>query len=294
MSSLFSGLRAAISWITGGTSVHNNNTNNNTADASDELTGRVADGIFKCDFPQFKDQLYQSTNLCPDTVQIVIGYLASKDNPFGAADWIKHGFDPGLESKLSQEFYQRWYGPDADDVLKHKTNPNHPIRRAYETHLPPVLITEKISLGILEQIGLKYSYDTEALQQNREKKADLTCWLVLRKGVVARNESPDNQKKYIQVLNRDTGANYEEMPSVIDLACVVFARFLVTGERHLGDDTGAEKRLTYSRVKQTIKFFGNTEYHLVVGCFAPGGLGVRSSSAYGVSGNDGMTILGKF
>ena len=146
--------------------------------------------------------------LLPVLAQIVVEYLASKDNPFGAADSIKQGFDPGPESELPQKFYRFWYSQDAKDLRERKTNPHHPIRLNYETHFPPVFISEKFSLRILEELGLKFRITMMIpFYFNHDRKAEKTCWGVLEKDVVALGAPVNDQVKSVQALNRGLKSN---------------------------------------------------------------------------------------
>jgi hypothetical protein len=231
----------------------------------------------------------------PDATSIVLEFLASNDSPFGRAEWIKKGFDPGPEPEWSKELTDFWYGPDPID----------PTKPVCETHLPPVFqprfLTNSqktevlpISLKTYRKIGLPFRFAEDGFRQNQNHKAGPGCWLVMRKGVVeeTRNKPVLEQVEVMKALNAKTGAGYEELPSVIDLASVVFARYVFKGERNLGDDTGAEKRWTFSCCAETAKF-DNFKYHLLFGGFAPGGVRVGYGYDY-FRDRIGVAALRKF
>jgi hypothetical protein len=92
---------------------------------------------------------------------------------------------------------------------------------------------------------LKFSY-APTVKHDKDIQIETSCWLVMRKDVFARSESWGKQKQCIKDLNAK-GAGYEEEPNAIDLATVVLARYKLNGERHLGDDLGAEGQWTNSR-----------------------------------------------
>lgn len=262
--------------------------------AISSVSNRSAAGIFDCEVPATREAVLISTDLCYDVAAIVIEYLKNNDNPFGKEEFIEIlGVNPVRVPELSKAFYTWWYEPDALE----------PEKLNCETHIPPVyrppeigdpqtLDTMAISFKTLKFLGLGYAYEGDAFNQNQNKEADSGCWLVMRKEVFARNQTPAQQFAFIKELNEKTGSRYEEKPSAIDLAFVVFARYAFKGERHLGDDTGEEKRWTYSRCLETVKY-ENAEYPLVVGGFAPGALRVRSDVLY-VRPGYGVAGLRKF
>jgi hypothetical protein len=251
--------------------------------------------VFDRDIPTIRQELFANTTMEPDVIPTVLQYLKSNDNPFGRAEWIEQGYDPGPVPEWSKELSDFWYGPDPID----------PTKQVSETHIPPVfqpefltdLQTSKVmpvSLKTCRQIGLPFHYAEAAFQQNQNQKAGPACFLVMRKGVVeeTRNKTTLEQVEIMKTLNAKTGAGYEELPSIINLACIVFARYVFKGERNLGDDTGAKTRWTYSRCAETYKF-GKCEYHLEFRGFAPGGSNVSIDSD-NYDDNLGVVALRKF
>jgi hypothetical protein len=236
-----------------------------------------------------------------DVAEIVASYAVDKIDRFGKEEWMRYyGVDVGPEPGLPDAFYKWWL---SQDVIK-------PDKPNCDTHLPPVLRPQYVrkaalnipltfdTLGYLAQYPKegppsRYAFsDSQALQQHGNTKAGPTCWLVMRKGVFARNRSYAQQKKYIQKLNT-TGADYDEMPSALDLAAIIFATHVRTGgDRHLGDATGKEGRWTFSRCKERVKFWKSPSYPSAVGGYAPDGLGVGISDCD--DKDDGVAALRKF
>lgn len=250
--------------------------------------------------------LGETTGLVSDVARLVADYAVPKIDHFGKEEWMRYyGVDVGPEPELPDEFYEWWLSPDAIE----------PGKLNCETHLAPVLrprwITETdaegkktLSCYSLRTLGRlvqhpqegppsQYMFDSQALEQHGNIKAGPARWLVMRKDVFARDQSCDQQKECIQKLNT-AGADYDEMPSALDLATIVFATHVRTGgDRHLGDSTGKEGRWTFSRCKERIQFNENS-YPLVVGGFAPGGLLVLRCYGDYVSEYYGVAALRKF
>ena len=100
-------------------------------------------------------------------------------------------------------------------------------------------------------------------------------------------------KSVTKALNITKGTNYEEEPSAIDLAAVVFARHVYTGERHLGDATpGGDQSWTYSRAKETVQSH-DERLQLSIGFFNSRGLELRANILQH-SDADGIAGLRKF
>lgn len=243
-------------------------------------------------------KLEETTGLIKDVAELVASY-AIKIERFGKEEWMRYyGVDVGPVNDLPEEFYQWWLSPDVIEQDK----------RNCDTHLPPVLRPQYVrkaalnipltfdTLGYLAQHPKegppsRYAFDSEALQQHGNTKAEPTRWLVMRKDVLGRDQFYAQQKRYIQELNT-TGANYDEMPSALDLVTLVFATHVRTGgDRHLGDDTGAEGRWTFSHCKEHVQHHGRL-YPSIVGGFTPGGLDVDHT--YNGTDQIGVAALRKF
>lgn len=242
----------------------------------------------------------EETPLVSDVARLVADYAIPKIDHFGAEEWMRYyGVDVGREADLPEKFYTWWLSSDVID----------PDKLNCETHLPPVLrpqYVRKAALNIpltLDTLGYlaqypkegppsQYTFNSEALQQHGNTKAGPARWLVMRKDIFARNQSYDQQKECIQKLNT-TGADYDEVPSALDLATIVFATHVRTGgDRYLGNTTGKEGCWTFSRCKEHAQY-GKDSYPLVIGDFAPGGL-IVSHNDYAGNENCGVAALRKF
>jgi hypothetical protein len=144
--------------------------------------------------------------------------------PFGRAEWIKYGdIDPGPEPEYPQDLYDFWNGPDPVD----------PTQSVYETHTSPIFRSNRISFG---KLGFESAeWYRSIFEQFTKLVADFPSWVVMRKGVLATDQTPDERKEFIKILNCKSGAGYEEVPSVLDLATIIFAQRAYTGERLLKD-----------------------------------------------------------
>jgi len=106
--------------------------------------------------------------------------------------------------------------------------------------------------------------------------------------VVARDLPYDKQMEFIARL----AGGYECESSGIDLATRCATEHSRTGERHLGDLTGAEKGFTYGRCKERVKY-GETFDQMVVGVFTPGSLFVCGLYYYDEDAFVGVVLLRK-
>lgn len=262
--------------------------------SSSSVTGFPSAGLWDCEVPATKNSMLENTPLYDAVTNLVLDYLKSNDNPFGAKEYIDVlGVSPGVVPALPEELIKWWYEPDAVDPEKQNCETHiSPVYRAEELGDPQTLDIMLTTLETLKKLGLGQKDEGDPYNQNKDKPAGPGAWLVLRKEVFARNKTPQEQFAYIKALNKKTGSKYEEKPSAIDLAFVVFARYSYKGERYLGDDTGEEKRWTYSRCGETVRY-GTTDYPLVVGGFGPGALNVVSIG-FSAHEDDGVAGLRKF
>lgn len=245
-------------------------------------------------------KLEETTGLIKDVAGLVADYAVDKIDRFGAEEWMRYyGVDVGPEPELPDEFYEWWLSPDVIE----------PDKLNCDTHLPPILRPQhvrKAALNIpltLDTLGYlaqhpkegppsRYDIGSDALQEHGNTKAGPARWLVMRKDVFARNQSYDRQKECIQKLNTK-GADYDEMPSLLDLVTILFVTHVRTGgDRHLGDAMGKEGRWTFSRCRERVQL-RKSSHPLVVGGFAPGGLDVLDHYYY-VHENCGVAALRKF
>lgn len=230
---------------------------------------------------------------------LVADYAVDKIGSFGKEEWMRYyGVDPGPAPELPGEFYKWWRSPDVVE----------PGKLNCDTHLPPVLrpqYVRKAALKIpltLETLGYLAKHPKEGpssqyalnsvLQQHGDTKAGPACWLVLRKDVFARDESDDGQREYIRKLNA-IGANYDEMPSGLDLITVLFATHVHTGgDRYLSNGTGKERCWTFSRCKERVQVKESSHY-VFIGGFSPGALFLRNDHRSN-DVNYGVAALRKF
>jgi hypothetical protein len=202
-------------------------------------------------------------------------------------------------------------------------NPIDPSRRVSDTHLPPTFRPEYV----ITESGERHPYDLiqlgQLVQNPRTKKMrsqfvggasclvehladelprEPAAWLVQRRGVIGRNHDFNVLRERLLNDFPSAVAGYAAAPSVVDLATVVFARHVTTGERHLGDGTGAEGCRTYSftamYVTTPFDFGTGPSYRLVFGSFAPRGLTTNGGvDYYGTLGRDaqiGLALLRVF
>lgn len=186
--------------------------------------------------------------------RIIAEYVADSD-PFGAKEWKQYfGVDVGDEPPFEEGFDQWWNGPDPLDVYDKFPDPPRQVR---QTHLPPILGPKFIttqngtlygrSLKTLQNLGLKFS-PTIFFEDFKNLAAGPSCWLVMRKEVICKGWL--NKTGAINQVNEKTGAGYESLPSLIDLATVIFAYHKMHKVHYLGNERGVEKTRTYSLVKE--------------------------------------------
>jgi hypothetical protein len=246
-------------------------------------------GVFERDIPVVKNQLLASKTIDPDSISIVLEYLTNNENPFGMYEWINRGFDPGPEPEWSKELTDFLYGPDPID----------PTKQVTETHYPPVFqpsfLTNiqtrevlPISIKTYYKIGLPFDYHATPLRQKERPREEASCWIVMRKGLLkeTRNKPVLEQVKVMKALNANTGARYEVLPSIIDLASVMFVQYVLKKELNFGD-----RPWTFSRVAETMKSNGSN-INLSFGGDAPWNAYLRDRSY--VCENDCVTALRKF
>lgn len=217
--------------------------------------------------PTLKDYvagtLKQQKSLCSDNVKIILDFIEN-DDFFEAVKWKKHfGVDVEQQGPIPNRLY----------TFLNKPDPIDPSQNARDTHVvtfrPEFVKLEDCSefipynLKIIGKLagdpkeGFKSGYvfeDSPALLSNQAKGAGPSCWLAMRKtkGVFARGRDFNTQKQYMRRLNETTGAGYEEEPSAIDLATVLFTRYVSTGKAHLRSFwKNGRLRGTYSRCKET-------------------------------------------
>jgi len=207
-----------------------------------------------------------------DVANLVTDYLAP--TRFGAAEWhCWFGVDVGQEPKFSREITLFWNQPDPVD----------PTQLVSATHLPPVLCPQFINkqpftLRLLGKIvknpqnggnASNYVYQTLALEQYQDTPAGPACWLVMKKGVGARNKPCAAQVDWLKSLP----GSYEATTPAIHLATVVFTRHVISGEWHLGKSDAQDGHWFNARCQELLR---GSRPSLIIGSFSSNGLHVDS------------------
>jgi len=220
-----------------------------------------------------------------DVASLVTDYMFTPER-FGAVEWLHwFGVDVGQEPKFPKEITLFW----------NQLDPMDSINLVSTTHLPPVLCPEFIdgkpfTLRLLGEIvqhpkngghASKYSDLSPTLTRHQDTPAGPACWLVMRKGVVARNKPYAEQVAWIQSLP----VSYEATTSTIHLVTVVFTRHVIARERYLGDRNGQEQCCSLGRCQEFYHHNANL-CRSAVGNFTPNGLSISisidDSKSYGV------------
>ena len=185
--------------------------------------------------------LNAAATLNKDVCTIVADYVISEDC-FGAEKWRRYfGVDvvdpePAIDPN---QFYRFWFGPDPID----------PNKKFCETHFPPVLRprfvthidTETsyyynlITLGQLiqhPQEGYFSRYELD-LHQFARTITGPSCWIVMRKDLLANGEYYSTQVNAIKHFNVKSKFGYEEETSAIDVSTALSAHYVATGEFHV-------------------------------------------------------------
>jgi hypothetical protein len=242
------------------------------AGPTEQRAGEFVDWI---DPSPVAEQITLATDLIPDVAAIAAQYLGI--GAFARTFWHSKGVDAGVVLPIDPAFYDYWYGPDPVD----------PTRRACDTHHWPVWIPEGLSLVTLARAGLQFNNDnTIALRQHRNTPTSGGYYIVMRKEVLERN-LPE-----VEQIRRLNNAGYAGLAKAADVAAVLFAINQHDGSRWLGDDTGEENCLTYTRCVERVAY-GKIRHPLVVGSFAPSGVNVDCIYTLG-SEYIGVAALRKF
>jgi hypothetical protein len=249
----------------------------------------VASSFFTSQGPEIFDIM--RSHAFPDAAaDRIVNYVIGVEDPFGAKQWQQYfGVNVGFDLQLPESFYTFWNGADPID----------PRKKVYETHLPPVFrprflthietrTLHSFTLRTLDhlvahpQVGnptrfFRESPLSDPLQIVKISKAGPSCWLVLRKEVVALGQSYAEQIGYVEEVNRETGAGYEAGPSVIDLATVLFTRYVAKGQRHFRDEIGFEGPTIFSTCAELSRdsdhfYFESVSYPVAIGGFSSEGL----------------------
>lgn len=226
-------------------------------------------------FSRHKPQLIVALSNVPEVsklpapvVEVIAGYITTREDAFGAKVWKRiFGVDLDPEKELPASFYNFWFSPDPLDSTK----------KVCDTHLIPVLRPSIFRMKdekhpffyCLKQLNqfiqnpckgyasstfaVESLTHTEVYDKYKETPAQPACWLIMRKDVIARNLSYAEQLREITAVNKTmVGYQYEDESSILDLATVVCLHYACTRKRHLGDNSGVEKRLTFARGEEMV------------------------------------------
>lgn len=226
-------------------------------------------------------QIQAANTSLPNALVRIVAIYTGIIERFGTEEWL-HYFrvNPGQEPELPDDFYAFWDGPD----------PINPAQRVCDTHLPPVLRPQFVTLPATDglqpynvsllgrlvknpQKGERQSQFETGFERGLpdETPPEPAAWLVMRRGVIGRNQRFSALTEPLFDLTRRTRAGYEAAPSVINLSTVVFTRYVTTGERHLGDQSGVEGCITWS-FTSTEQLTPYGYYRVIIGNFTPPGI----------------------
>lgn len=228
-----------------------------------ETTG-INDLIFKCHQPALVREVafFVPVNVL---ATVIADYITSHEDCFGAEQWREYFGVDVVDKNLGlnpYEFYSFWFESDPID----------PTKQICDTHLRPIFrprITKYIrgqipdpyslrSLGQMIQRPRKghparYVYhNARAFNEHGLTKVKSSCWVVMRREVLAKGKSYSEQEQAIADLNKKPNVGYEKFSSVIDIATALCVNHCMTGERLLGDNTGVEKIWTCSQAKEIV------------------------------------------
>lgn len=238
-----------------------------------------------------------------DGIAKLVADYAATCPVFGPQDWLVYfGVEVGIvgNGQLPEEALQWWNSLDA--ITPFDTH-GDPIFN-YETHYGFFYIpaqfrtlrnTEPLDLETFDLVAQKpkkgnpsrFAFDVEGIRQNKQIHAVSACWAAMRKEVLFRDKTLEAQRALMDKLNTETeaqmqalrvqfgtrygtltGTRYENFPDLLDLCVVVRTHYVKTGERLLGDNTGAEGERRYSVTQQQVVEAGNV-YQVEVGGHSP-------------------------
>lgn len=249
----------------------------------------------------------------PGVAQIVVEYIKN-GVVFGPADWREYyGANVGNE-ELTAEAFQWWNSLDAITPFDPAGQPVYNSDTHYGFYYIPARYRPNPDMGEVPLHLQEFEYlaqqpkkgnpsrlndkaRKEAFEQNEKVQASAACWAAMRKGdVFFRGQTAPQQRDSLKALNRKTeeqmlklsaqfgtrfgalsGTRYANFPDLRVLCILVRAHLTKTGERLLGDDTGAEKRITFSHTEQRMSYF-IWSAHVEVGGHMPSYIGGSSFS----------------
>ena len=195
---------------------------------------------------------------------------------------ITDRFEPQkIDIRILRTFLKTYYGPNPVDPTKGVKS-----TCLFPTVIPKWMIVEgrgfDFNLNLLEDIAShprigennasKYwdnPEDLEPIGENSLQEAHLAIILV---GVIGRGDSWEAQVQRLRDLNERTKYGCETEPDVLSITTAAFAVNAVRAERPFGDQTGLERRDTYSRTKELVQW-RQFKCHIMVGNFMKDHLG---------------------
>lgn len=226
--------------------------------------------------PQIMNNLNEHNSLF--SIATIISDYAVQGKAFNSEEWERiFGVKTG-HFKLDKRFYEFWFAPDAVD----------PTQLNCDTHFPPILVPQTISIMDNPVITINYSFKilSQLVQSPKEGpplkfnpcfrtiahiesgEPEPPCWIVARKEALFRGLPATEQMDSMNTLNKLKQAGYEILPSALQLATVGLVHHLITGERYLGTPTEQEPHLFHSRCKEIVKSAGDI-HRIAVGGQSP-------------------------
>lgn len=213
-----------------------------------------------------KTLTHKSLTLAMDRIQA---------SAFGSKEWLRYFGVKTQELCLSKDLFNFLLAPDVFDSNK----------KNYETHLPPILCPQFINTVIATDkkkpfeptntvISTPYNHQALAMLSNLEQpersiyklidktQSEPPCWLVVRKELLFRESSAQEQIESMKKLNADTAAHYEILPSALQIATILLVNHVVSGKCFFANlDHSKSVSLCQDKILQK----ANAPTH--VGCF---------------------------
>lgn len=192
-----------------------------------------------------------------DIVAIIAAYAAEQAKIAALFDqdkWYEHAkvdVPPAVFTiDTAREIAQFLKRPDPIDQM----NGHRPARAVEDIWHAGVYRPERMTLRKLRELFPQFfQFVNEQVMQFHGNKA-LGGRIVFIRGedVECRNKAWSEMTQRIREVNAKTGAGLEEEPDLVDIAVALCGIRASTGKCPLGDVKGEERRITFSRTKQTI------------------------------------------
>jgi serine/threonine protein kinase len=208
------------------------------------------------------------------------------DMAFGKAKWEKHFGDVGIEPPLP---------PDLEQILNAPC-PFWPGKKVRETHLltliPQTVNGQPLTLKSLGELvktpkqGHSTKYGVFFLEEYTDPSAPAAHWALLTRDVIpgSRNKPYADQQALVASYAQKTRLPYQ-VPTILDAAVSIFMEHVQSGVFLYSNNPW-----TYTRCQEK----ANASWQLVVGDFAPFGLGVTYYFNDDGHGECGVGSLRKF